>query len=90
MYKVVYIPANSAKKERTRVAASPCLFESSGGRIRTSDLRVMSVFEATRLIDDFAGSYNKPVGYGHGVWGAMLLMFAMFFNEWGTAWGTRS
>src|SRR5438552_589832 len=31
-----------AKKRRTRVAASPCRIESSGGRIRTSDLRVMS------------------------------------------------
>ena len=34
----------------------------SGGRIRTSDLRVMSVFEASRPNDDIDGSYSKPVG----------------------------
>jgi hypothetical protein len=62
---------------------------SSGGRIRTSDLRVMSVFEVTRLIDEFDGSYSKPVVYAHGVWRAMLPMFAMFFKKWGTAWGTN-
>ena len=49
----------------------------------------MSVFETTRLIDDFAGSYSKPVVYVHGVQGAMLPMFAMFFKKWGTAWGTN-
>ena len=32
----------SPKKEGTHDAVSPCLFRSSGGRIRTSDLRVMS------------------------------------------------
>ena len=29
------------------------------------------------------------MGYGHGVWGAMLLMFTMFFKKWGTTWGTK-
>jgi len=43
VYKLVYIQAFSAKKERTRDAASPFSVSSSGGRIRTSDLRVMSV-----------------------------------------------
>jgi hypothetical protein len=36
----------SLQKERTRIVASPCLFKSSGGRIRTSDLRVMSVISS--------------------------------------------
>src|SRR5258707_5595215 len=36
------IKAKKAQEKRTRVAASPCLFESSVGRIRNSDLRVMS------------------------------------------------
>jgi len=53
----------------------------SGGRIRTSDLRVMSVFEASRPIDDVDGSYSKPMVYVHGLWGAMLSMFAMFFKK---------
>jgi hypothetical protein len=30
----------------------------------------------------------NPWVYVHGVWGAMLPMFAMFLNEWDTAWGT--
>ena len=38
--------AKNAKKERTRIAASPFQFGSSGGRIRTSDLRVMSGFRS--------------------------------------------
>jgi hypothetical protein len=31
----------------------------------------------------------NPWVYVHGVWGAMLSMFAMFFNKWGTARGTN-
>src|SRR3954470_18107966 len=42
LYKVLYKPAHWRKKERTRIAASPFVSRSSGGRIRTSDLRVMS------------------------------------------------
>jgi len=34
----------------------------SGGRLRTSDLRVMSAFEVSRAIDNFDGSYGKTVG----------------------------
>src|SRR5437868_1364742 len=34
VYKVVYIAAISAKKERTHDAVSPCLLSSSGGRLR--------------------------------------------------------
>jgi hypothetical protein len=32
----------------------------------------------------------NPWVYIHGVWGAMLTMFCMLFNFWGTAWGTIS
>src|SRR5438045_7614970 len=42
MYKVMYKPAGWRKKKGTRIAASPFQIASSGGRIRTSDLRVMS------------------------------------------------
>jgi hypothetical protein len=41
-YKVGYKTAIWPKKKGPASHASPCLFSSSGGRIRTSDLRVMS------------------------------------------------
>jgi hypothetical protein len=87
--------ASPASSKHPRQKLSKCHFAGAwlprvpprGSRAR--DLRVMSVFETARLIDDFAGSYSKPVVYVHGVWGAMLPMFAMFLNECGTAWGTN-
>ncbi len=42
MYSFVYKLTLFANKKGTRVAASPLVIESSGGWIRTSDLRVMS------------------------------------------------
>ncbi len=42
VYALVYVLLKSGRKKRTRVVASPCRVRSSGGRIRTSDLRVMS------------------------------------------------
>src|SRR5277367_2373001 len=41
-YSLGYKHPNSANKKGTRIAASPFRSFSSGGRIRTSDLRVMS------------------------------------------------
>jgi hypothetical protein len=41
-YKVGYNSALLAKEKGPALHASPCSFGSSGGRIRTSDLRVMS------------------------------------------------
>jgi hypothetical protein len=44
--KIRYILVILLNKKGTRVIASPFRIKSSGGRIRTSDLRVMSVISA--------------------------------------------
>src|SRR5512141_1944871 len=41
MYKVMYNPSKRPRKKDSRTSASPLFTTNSGGRIRTSDLRVM-------------------------------------------------
>src|SRR2546423_14208602 len=60
MYSLMYIPAVSGEEKRTRIAASPFVFGSSGGRIRTSDLRVMSVIRSKTTSLEITRTYGNP------------------------------
>ena len=59
VYSFVYTGPKTGKEKGTRDVASPLSIGSSGGRIRTSDLRVMSVISSKSEL------FVKSVTYGH-------------------------
>ena len=69
-----------AKEKGTRIAASPFVIWSSGGRIRTSDLRVMSDLGSKSELFVKSVTYDHRAIYDDAPTVNKCTIFAMFFN----------
>ena len=80
MYSFVYTGPKMGKRKGTRDVASPLSIGSSGGRIRTSDLRVMSDLGSKSELFVKSVTYDHRAIYDDAPTVNKCTIFAMFFN----------